>query len=278
MAAELQSLLGDIRRHIAESQHDQPRGGSLVSVIKSVGGVGATMVATQTASLHAKMTAGSDTKIGLFDLDLQFGSVGLYLGVQSPLTVMDLIQAGSRVDGALLSTVTIETATGLRVVAAPDEITPIEAANLDQILRVVEQAQTEMNVVYLDLPGNWTNWSLSLVLRSDVVLLLVDLTIASLRQARRQIELLRSQGIEPSRIRVVANRVERRLFRSIGFKDAEAAINHSIAASITGEPGLVTSALNQGILIEQMSASSRVARDLRALVDDCVVPALQVSV
>jgi pilus assembly protein CpaE len=235
------------------------------------------MVATQAASLHAGMNRGTDGRIGLLDLDLQFGNVGLYLGVHSPLTMMDLIQAGSRVDAAFLSTVVVETPMGLHVVTAPEEIMPIEAANADQILRIVEHAQASMGIVYLDLPGNWTNWSLSLVLRSEIVLIIVDLTIGSLRQARRQIELLRSQAIEPSRIRVVANRIERKLFRSIGFKDAEAAIDHPIAMSITSEPGLVTSALNQGILLEQLAGKSRVARDLRAIVDSCVVPALQVT-
>src|SRR3546814_9027667 len=114
--------------------------------------------------------------------------------------------AGSRVDNELLRTVTVETSTGLRVVTAPAEIMPIEAVNADQVFRIVELAQRGFDTVYLDLPGNWTNWSMSLVARSQVVFLVCELTIASLRQARRQISLLRDQDIDPARIHVIANR------------------------------------------------------------------------
>src|SRR3546814_9842513 len=72
------------------------------------------------------------------------------------------------------------------VVTAPAEIMPIEAVNADQVFRIVELAQRGFDTVYLDLPGNWTNWSMSLVARSQVVFLVCELTIASLRQARRQ--------------------------------------------------------------------------------------------
>src|SRR3546814_11409595 len=104
--------------------------------------------------------------------------------------------AGSRVDNELLRTVTVETSTGLRVVTAPAEIMPIEAVNADQVFRIVELAQRGFDTVYLDLPGNWTNWSMSLVARSQVVFLVCELPIASLRQARRQLLVLRGQDIE----------------------------------------------------------------------------------
>src|SRR3546814_15993711 len=92
-------------------------------------------------------------------------------------------------------------------VCSSDLIMPIEAVNADQVFRIVELAQRGFDTVYLDLPGNWTNWSMSLVARSQVVFLVCELTIASLRQARRQISLLRDQAIDPARIHFTANRV-----------------------------------------------------------------------
>src|SRR3546814_9309442 len=113
-------------------------------------------------------------------------------------------------------------------VCSSDLIMPIEAVNADQVFRIVELAQRGFDTVYLDLPGNWTNWSMSLVARSQVVFLVCELTIASLRQARRQISLLRDQDIDPARIHVIANRVEKKFFRAIGLEDAAAALDNPV--------------------------------------------------
>lgn len=269
-ADELASLLDDLRASIAAEAGDDVKTGQLVSIIKSVGGVGATTIATQAASLHAQSIKQQGGEICLFDFDIQFGNAGTFMGISSPLTLADLLTGGSRVDRELLRTVTVETATGLRVVTAPQEIMPIEAVNADQVFRVVELAQHNFDTVYLDLPGNWTNWSMSLVARSEVIFLVVELTIASLRQARRQIALLRSLDIDPARIHVIANRVERKFFRSIGLKDAAAALDHPVSLSIANDFPLVSSALDQGVLIQELKARSRVCKDLQDIVDCCV--------
>lgn len=269
-AHELSAILDDLRTRIAERRGSEVRKGQLVSIIKSVGGVGATTIATQGASLHARTARQDGGEVCLFDLDIQFGNAGTFLGISSPLTLADLLVAGNRVDNELLRTVTVETPTGLRVVTAPSEIMPIEAVNADQIFRIVELAQRNFDTVYLDLPGNWTNWSMSLVARSQVVLLVCELTIASLRQARRQISLLRDQDIDPARIHVIANRVEKKFFRAIGLEDAAAALDHPVKLSIANDFPLVSSALDQGVLIQELKSRSRLCKDLQDVVDCCV--------
>lgn len=266
-AEELAQIIADFRQSLATAKSGSRRAGQLISVIKSVGGVGASTIATQLASLQARQ---GQADICLFDLDLQFGNAGIYLGVGSPLNLADLLSAGSRVDGDLLRTVTVKTPSGLHVVTAPEDIMPMEAVNADQIYRVIELAHHEFDAVYLDLPGNWTNWSLSLAARSQTILLVIEMTIASLRQARRQIALLRSQDIDLSRLHVVVNRIDKGLFRSISFKDAEQAIDHPIAFSIANDFPLVSSALDQGMLIEELKPRSRICSDLKAILPVCV--------
>ncbi|MGE0775446.1 MAG: CpaE family protein, partial [Sphingomonadaceae bacterium] len=220
---ELRTVLDQLRADMQRTGRVDGKIGKIVSVVRSVGGVGATTLATQAASIHAHMDAGAGRTTCLFDLDLQFGNAGTYLGVRPKLTLQDLLEAGSRVDGALLKSACAQTATGLNVIAAPVDIVPLESVSADQILNIVELAANEFDTVYLDLPGNWTNWSLSLVARSDAVLLVVETTIASLRQAKRQLALMRSQGLSDAPIQIVVNRVEKKLFRPISLTDVERA-------------------------------------------------------
>lgn len=266
---DLTAVLTEAKDRIAISDAQQVKAGHLISVIKSVGGVGATTLATQAASVEARLGRETGEQVCLFDLDLQFGNATTFLGATSKLTLTDLLEAGNRVDADLLRSVMIETPTGLHIVAAPDEIFPIEAVNPEQIYRIIDLATREFDTTWLDLPGNWTNWSLSLVARSQVVLLVVELTIPSLRQARRQLALLRAQGIEGNHVHVVANRIEKKLFRSIGLEEAQEALGHPIAFTIANDFPLVNAALDQGVLIDELKGKSKVSKDLRTIVDGC---------
>ncbi|ANI78858.1 hypothetical protein EP837_02460 [Sphingobium sp. EP60837] len=273
-ASELTAILDHLRAEITAKGGQNVKTGQLVSIIKSVGGVGATTIATQAASLHARSVRQAGERVCLFDFDIQFGNAGTFLSITSPLTLADLLQGGNRVDRELLGSVTLETPTGLHVVTAPTEIMPLEAVNAEQVFRVVELAQRNFDTIYLDLPGNWTNWSMSLVARSEVIFLVCELTIASLRQARRQIALLRDQGIDPARIHVIANRVEKKLFRAIGLADAAAALDHPVNLSIANDFPLVSSALDQGVLIQELKARSRICKDMADIVD-CAMQAVE---
>jgi pilus assembly protein CpaE len=266
---ELRSVLEQLRSDMQRNARHEGKLGKIVSVVRSVGGVGATMLATQAASMHARMDAETGRSTCLFDLDLQFGNAGTYLGVRPKLTLQDLLEAGARVDGALLKSACAQTATGLNVVAAPVDIVPLESVSADQILNIVELATNEFDTVYLDLPGNWTNWSLSLVARSDAVLLVVETTIASLRQAKRQLALMRSQGLADTPIQIIVNRVEKKLFKPISLADVERTLGHDVSYSIANDFTLVSTALDQGVLVSELKTNSKVAKDIGEIVNGC---------
>ncbi len=85
---------------------------------------------------------------------------------------------------------------------------------------IVDLATREFGTVFVDLPTNWTNWSLSLVARSDLVLLVTELTVAGLNRARRQLRPARIAG--PRRRSTSASSStasKRRMARTIGLAD-----------------------------------------------------------
>lgn len=266
---DLVSALSQIRDEFDKSGQRAAGVGKVISFVRSVGGVGATTLATQAAALQADRDSAAGRETCLIDLDLQFGNVATYLGISPTLTIADLIEAGSRVDQAMIRAAVVKTKGGLNVLAAPPDIAPLEAASTDQIFHLVDLATRAFDTVMLDLPGTWTNWSLSLVGRSDVVVLVIELTVASLRQARRQLALIANQGLGDVPIVVVANRLQKRLFRSINLGDAESALNHPVAFGVTNDSPLISTALDQGIVIGEIKAGSKVSKDILALLDGC---------
>lgn len=248
----------------ALSKPDRPA--PVVAVAQSVGGIGATTIATHLA-YHLGERSGAPGAC-LIDLDLQFGNAASYLGANPALTMDDLLTAGRRVDGQLLRAVAAACGDGVAVIAAPERIAPLETVDTDQMLHILDVAREEFGHVVLDLPGNWANWTLSAINQADIILLVVDLSVGSLRQARRQLTLFEQTGIDPSRIRIVANRVERRLFRTISVRDAAETLHYPVMATINNDYPVVQSAHDQGVLVSSVARRNRVATDLVALADE----------
>jgi pilus assembly protein CpaE len=258
--AELVEILREISVQLDVQQAAEVKQGQLVTVMKSIGGVGATTVATHLASELAMQSTGRG--VCVIDLDLQFGDAASYLGLSNQLSIADLLAAGSRIDGDLLRSVVSTTPQGLNVIAAPADMMPIEAVSADQILRLIDLARTEYDYVVLDLPTNWTNWTLSLVARSTAIFLIIELSVASLRQAKRQLQLLTNQGISGDHISIVANRVEKKLFRSIDLDSAAQALGHPVELSIHNDYPLVRAAHDQGVLIQEIRSKSKIVGDI----------------
>ena len=119
----------------------------------------------------------------------------------------------------------------------------------------------------MDLPANWTSWNLSAVLAANLVLVVVSLEIASLRQARRELDLFRSAGVDPKRIAVVVNRMEKRLFRVIGLDEVNKALDLPIIGSVHRDSQLLANAQDQGLLARQAHKKAQFVSDIEALAD-----------
>ena len=236
--------------------------GKVVSVIKSVGGVGATALLTQLAIRYAEKETAQRREACLIDLDLQFGDVAFQLGMQPKLSIADLLEAGTRLDGDLMRATTSDHASGLKVISAPSEMMPLEGISNEHVLRIVDLATREFGTVFFDLPTNWTNWSLSVVARSDLVILVTELTVAGLNRARRQLNLIQSQDLGALEVRVVVNRFEKSLARTISLADATKALGREVGYTVANDFGLVRMAIDRGIPIDEIKRKTAVGKDL----------------
>lgn len=237
----------------------------LVSVIKSVGGAGATALLSQLAIRFAEHEAAHGREACLIDLDVQFGDVAFQLGLQPKLSLGDLLEAGARLDGDLLRATTSDHPSGLKVIAAPSEMMPLEGISNEHMLRIVEMAAREFGTVFVDVPTNWTNWSLSLVARSDLIVLVTELSVAGLNRARRQLNLLQSQGLGTLDIRVVMNRFEKGQTRTISMSDASKALGRDVGYTLANDAVLMRAAIDRGVPINEIRRKTPLGKDLDVL-------------
>jgi pilus assembly protein CpaE len=237
----------------------------VISVIKGVGGAGATALASQLAIRFAQSEAACGREACLIDLDVQFGDVAFQLGLKPKLSLSDLFEAGTRLDGSLLRATTTDHAGGLKVIAAPPEMMPLEGVSNEHLMEIVDLATREFGTVFVDLPSNWTNWSLSLVARSDLVLLVTELTVAGLNRARRQLKMLESQDLNNLDVRVIANRYDKSQARTIRPADVREALGQDIAYTVTNDFPLMRAAIDRGVPISDIKRKCAIAKDLDVL-------------
>jgi pilus assembly protein CpaE len=260
---ELETALDPIRRMVA-AQGPRARAGhqKIVTIIKSEGGVGATALLSQLAARFAERETAAGREACLLDLDVQFGDAAVQLGLQPLLTFSELLEAGKRLDGEMLRSVATVHRSGLRVIAAPREIMPLEAMTADQLLSIVNLATEQFGTVFIDLPTNWTNWSLSLLARSDVVLMVTELRVPSLHRARRQLDLLASQDLDSLDVRIVLNRSEKGLFRALAPADAERVLRKPVAFSIVNDHATMTQAIDRGVPLAEIKRKCPLVKDI----------------
>jgi len=171
---------------------------------------------------------------------------------------------------------TADHSSGLKLISAPREMMPLEGIQSDHVLRIVDLATREYGTVFVDLPTNWTNWSLSLVARSDLVILVTELTVAGLSRARRQLNLLESQDLGDLEVRVVVNRFEKSLARTVSLADASKALGRDVNYTVANDFALMRAAIDRGISIDEIKRKTAVGRDLD-LLDAGIAAALRLE-
>jgi pilus assembly protein CpaE len=264
--ADLETSLLPIRDQLARNAASgQSANGRLVSVIKSVGGIGATSLLTQLAVRATEKEAAYGREVCLLDLDLQFGNAAFQLGLRPSLTFFELIEAGARLDGELLRATTTLHPSGLKVIGAPKSLMPLDAVSSEQLIEITEIAKREFGTVFVDLPASWTNWSLSLLAQSDLVLLITELSVSGLYRARRQLDLLREQDLASVDLRIVVNRFEKGLLKTVKQSDVQSALGRAVSYTIANEPGVMQPAIERGVPISEIKRKSAVGRDIDML-------------
>src|SRR3546814_16187582 len=110
---------------------------------------------------------------------------------------------------------------GLCVLAAPRDVMPLESFSPDFIRRLIEVARSRFAVVLADLPPAWSQWSFEVLRQSDEVLLVTQMTVPGVRQARRQLDPLGTEGLDDLPIRMGLHRSVERWGAHFPMKTAE---------------------------------------------------------
>jgi len=124
----------------------------MICVLGPKGGTGKTLVST---NLSVSLALAGH-KVALVDLDLQFGDIGLSLGLRPDKTIHDLVRSGGSLDADKLGAYLVRHQSGLNVLMAPTRPDQASTVTVDFLRDVFTTLRSMCDYVIVDTPPGFT--------------------------------------------------------------------------------------------------------------------------
>lgn len=233
--------------------------GSLIIVLGSKGGVGATSIAVNLAAALKKTLPMHE--VALVDLNPFWGDIPFHLEIENySYNWLNLVRNISSADGIFLRGIMIDHASGIKVLAGPAE--PLNGMN-PEILSAIEEClnliRNSFDHVVIDIGKN-LDFLLRLSLRSgDRVLLICNQNLPSIAAAKKVSNYLRREiGAEPE---LIINRTDNNSL--VTLTEVEKALGRPYF--VLPEAREARDAIDHGKLVIDAYPGSNIAKNIRKL-------------
>jgi pilus assembly protein CpaE len=232
----------------------------LVAVLGPKGGTGKTLVATNLSVALAQR----DANVVLVDLDLQFGDIGLALGLSPERTMYDLMKAGPPFDHEKLDRHLMKHSSGVKVLIAPTRPDQASAVSIEYLRDIYASLRTMCDAVIVDTPPGFTPEVIATIDVSTAVCMVGMLDSLSLKNTKLGLETLDLMGYESDNVSLVLNRADSRV--GITPDDVSTIVGRGPDVSIPSDREIPRS-VNEGTPIVAARQGSGAAKAFRALAD-----------
>lgn len=181
-----------------------------IGVLSAKGGVGGSTTAINLALAMSSIYGGAT----LVDANLQQPDVAAFLDLNSPYTVLDLVNRPSMPDGDVLFTCTTalaETTPSCRLLAPPRNGEAYLQTNLTAITGCLKHLKNDSASWVLDLPKHLDKHLVTTFDFCDLILLVFEPTLVAVNAAHRWLAVFEQLGYERSKYALVLNRAGGRL-------------------------------------------------------------------
>lgn len=236
--------------------------GRIMAVVGAKGGVGASTIAHNIAWSVARDLA---LDAVITDLDLAFGTASLDFNQDPPQGIAEAVSSPERVDNAFIDRLLSKCTDHLSLLAAPATIDRVYDFNADSFDPVIDVLRTSVPCVVLDVPHLWSGWTKRVLVGADSILIVAAPELASLRNAKNLIDMLKTLRPNDRRPLYCLNQVGMPKRPEIKAPDFASALEDEPVAIIPFEPQLFGTAANNGQMIAEVASGHRIAEIFRQL-------------
>jgi pilus assembly protein CpaE len=235
----------------------------LICVLGPKGGTGKTL----TSCNLAVSLADSGHRVAIVDLDLQFGDVGLSLGLAPDRTVYDLAKSGGSLDGEKIEAYLSEHNSGVRALLAPTRPDHAGVITTEFLREVYADLRVSHEYVIVDTPPGFTPEVIASIDSSSHICMVGMLDALSLKNTKLGLETLELMGYDRERTRLVLNRADTRV--GISEEDVVTIVGRAPDIMVPSDRDIPRS-VNEGrpiVLAKNRSEAAKAFRSLAGLYD-----------
>jgi pilus assembly protein CpaE len=230
----------------------------LICMLGPKGGTGKTLTACNLAVSFA--LAGKAPV--LVDLDLQFGDVGIALGLAPERTMYDLARAGGSLDAEKVEGFLTTHPSGVRVMLAPTRPDQAGLISVDFVREVLRVVRSNSDVVVVDTPPAFSPEVIATVDAASHLCMIGALDALSLKDSKLGLETLELMGHKGEKLKFVLNRADSGT--GISRQDAETILGRTPDAFVPEEKE-IGRGVSEGrpiVLFSERSVAARAFKDL----------------
>jgi pilus assembly protein CpaE len=230
----------------------------MICVLGPKGGTGKTLTSCNLGVSLAE----AGHRVAVVDLDLQFGDVGLSLGLTPEKTIYDLVKAAGSLDAEKLGDYLVVHPSGLRVLMGPTRPDQASVVTVEFLREAYAMLRATHDFVIVDTAPGFTPEVIASIDSSSHICMVGMLDSLSLKNTKLGLETLELMGYDPERIRLLLNRADSRVGIS---QDEVASIVGRVPDVLVPSDRDIPRMLNEGLPIVSAKAGSEAAEAFQSL-------------
>jgi pilus assembly protein CpaE len=233
--------------------------GRTLAFVGAKGGVGASTVAHNVAFAMAEHFG---TATCIVDYDLAFGTAGLDFNQDPVQGIADALSKPDRLDAVLIDRMTARCTDKLSLFAAPASLDDDYDISAEAYEEVGQKIRATAPFVILDLPHLWSGWMRKTLLGADEVVIVAAPDLASLRNAKNMVDILKKARPNDAPPRLIINQVGLPGRPEIPIKEFAKALGLEPALVLPFDAKLFGQAANNGQMVYEVNAKAKAAQGL----------------
>ena len=201
----------------------------------------------------------------ILDFDLAYGTLGLDFNDEAGQSIADALTAPERLDEVLLDRLLLRRGDYLSLFTAPAALERDYAVGLDAYESVIDAVRQISPCVIVDLPHCWEPWVKATLIGADDIVVVATPDLASLRNAKNLVELLRHNRANDAPPKLVLNQVGQPKRPEIPAKDFAETFGVEPAMVLPFDPALFGQAANNGQMLAELGQKSPTLEAMRQL-------------
>jgi pilus assembly protein CpaE len=251
----------------ASGSNEQQREADIVTLLPAVGGAGVTTLAIQSALILMENAKRAKSTC-LVDLDFQHGACADYLDIEPRLDLKEIEPRPDRLDKQLLEVMTSYHSSGLAVIAAPNRPAEMRTFDPDMVTHLLDLVSSHFDHVIIDMPRTWFSWTDNVLLGSNRVFIVSEMTVPAIKHARKLVSAIAERLGDGPNPKVIVNRFEQFVFGAgLRKSDLEQALGNSFAGVVPNDYRTVREAIDRGVPLNEVKANNKITHAIRPLVE-----------